>query len=81
MDNLRLADATTSLLVRAEDIGDPASASAWSPSSVGRELQALLGHTVHHYAIIALLLRVEGIEPGEEFGVAPSTLAHWRAAS
>jgi hypothetical protein len=47
-------------------------------STVARELQFLLSHTVHHYALIALILRLQGFEPGEEFGVAPSTLAHWR---
>ena len=51
----------------------------WSRSSVRRELQFLLSHTIHHYAIVALSLRMRGIEPGEEFGVAPSTLRHWRA--
>jgi hypothetical protein len=36
---------------------------------------------VHHYAIVAIMLRAEGCEPGAEFGVSPSTLAHWRRAS
>lgn len=53
-------------------------ASAWSRSSVMRELQSLLSHTIHHYALIALSLRLQGIEPGKEFGVAPSTLEYWR---
>ena len=51
---------------------------AWSSSTVGRELRFLASHTVHHYALIALLLRQRGIEPGEGFGVAPATAAHWR---
>lgn len=46
----------------------------WNISSVGRELQFLLSHTVHHYALIALVLRQQGFEPGSDFGVAPSTL-------
>lgn len=45
-------------------------------SSVGRELQFLVSHTVHHYAVIAVMLRVRGIDPGRDFGVAPSTLKH-----
>ena len=52
--------------------------SAWNASTVGRELRFLASHTVHHYALIALLLRQRGIEPGEGFGVAPATAAHWR---
>ncbi len=53
-------------------------ATAWSSSTVGRELRFLASHTVHHYALIALLLRQRGIDPGEGFGVAPATAAHWR---
>ena len=71
----------TSLMVRAEGPGDPRDPSAWSRSSIGRELQFLLSHTVHHFAIIALTLRLHGVEPGETFGVAPSTLSYWRSAS
>ncbi len=52
---------------------------AWCASSVSRELRFLLSHTVHHFALIALLLREKGIESGEEFGVAPSTLSYWKA--
>ncbi len=47
-------------------------------STVGRELQFLASHTVHHYALIALALRLEGHPVPSEFGVAPSTLEHWR---
>jgi uncharacterized damage-inducible protein DinB len=52
--------------------------SDWSASSLKRELQFLLSHTIHHYALIAVALRLQGFEPGDEFGVAPSTLRHWR---
>lgn len=64
--------------VIAEDLPGPLDAGVWSCSSVGRELQALLGHTIHHYAMVALALRLQGVEPSAEFGVAPSTLAYWR---
>ena len=47
-----------------------------SGSSVRRELQFLISHTVHHYALIAMMLRYQGIEPHPEFGVAPSTLRY-----
>ena len=50
----------------------------WTQSTVGRELQALISHTVHHYALIAQELRAHGFEPGEDFGVAPSTLRYQR---
>jgi uncharacterized damage-inducible protein DinB len=48
----------------------------WTRSSVARELQFLLSHTVHHYALIALILRGHGFDPGPDFGVAPSTLEY-----
>lgn len=50
-------------------------------SSASRELQFLASHTVHHYAIIAVIARLFGVEPGDEFGVAPSTLEFERGAS
>ncbi len=52
----------------------------WAASSIARELQFLLSHTVHHYALIALILRLQGFNPAAEFGVAPSTLEHWQRA-
>ncbi|MEM1206167.1 MAG: DinB family protein [Acidobacteriota bacterium] len=51
----------------------------WSGSTVARELQFLLSHTVHHYALVAVALRSLGFEPGDDFGIAPSTLAHRQA--
>ena len=58
----------------------PDGAADWRPSSAGRELQFLCSHTVHHYALIALLLKDVGPDLGPEFGVAPPTLADQRAA-
>jgi uncharacterized damage-inducible protein DinB len=51
----------------------------WADSSVHRELQFLLSHTVHHYALVALMLRVRGFSPAADLGVAPSTLDHWKS--
>jgi hypothetical protein len=51
----------------------------WSRTTVRRELHFLLSHTIHHYALIGLLLARHGVDPGEEFGVAPSTLKYWRS--
>lgn len=53
--------------------------SPWTDSTVSRELQSLVSHTVHHYALIAIAVRSQGGEPETEFGVAPSTLRHWEA--
>jgi uncharacterized damage-inducible protein DinB len=50
-------------------------------SSLSRELQFLASHTVHHYALIAVLVRLWGVAPDDDFGVAPSTLAYEQGAS
>jgi len=50
--------------------------SAWTQSTVDRELQYLAAHTVHHYALIAVLMHLHGLKPAPTFGVAPSTLRH-----
>jgi hypothetical protein len=39
----------------------------------------LLRHTVHHYAIVRLLLAERGVECDPDLGVAPSTLAYRQA--
>lgn len=46
-------------------------------STVGRELEFLYSHTVHHHAIIGERLRQLGLTADTEFGVAPSTLRYW----
>ena len=50
-------------------------------SSLGRELLFLASHTVHHYALIAVLVRLWGVAPDDDFGVAPSTLAYEQGAA
>jgi uncharacterized damage-inducible protein DinB len=43
-------------------------------STLARELAFVMSHTVHHQAIVALLLELQGLEvPDERFGYAPST--------
>lgn len=42
-------------------------------STVGREVAFVASHTVHHQAVIALLLSVQGFEAPERLGYAPST--------
>ncbi len=54
-----------------EEVNNP-----FSTSSVMRELQFLISHTVHHYALIAFILRTQGVSVPDTFGVAPSTLRY-----
>lgn len=70
-------DGSETLVVALEGSSGPLL--SWSTTSVLRELDYLQSHTVHHYALIAMLLRLQGIEPGADFGVAPSTLSYWVA--
>ena len=53
----------------------------WAPATLLRELQFLLSHTAHHFALIATMNAIDGIATPEEFGSAPSTLAHRRKLS
>jgi len=55
-----------------EGIGEDGS--PLSSSSYRRELQFLISHTVHHYALIGLILKTLDYTPDPSFGVAPSTL-------
>ena len=66
------------LVVKADAEGASPDHAPWAESTVERELQVLLSHTVHHYALIAVVLRLNGHDVGMEFGVAPSTLRYWK---
>ena len=59
------------LTVRDED------GAGWSASSVGRELSFLLSHTVHHFALVRMMLAGSDLAVDADFGVASSTLRHW----
>jgi hypothetical protein len=72
---LRNSPAGAPLLVITEVL-DSTGQPVQTTSSTERELAVLASHTVHHYAIIALVLRGSGIMVPKHFGVAPSTLRH-----
>lgn len=52
-------------------IGPGRTVTGWS--SLGRELAFVASHTVHHQAVIALLLTVQGLAVPDRLGYAPST--------
>lgn len=71
----RTEELDTSIMVMSnEGIGEENT--PWSSSSIRRELQFLISHTVHHYALIGLILKTIDVPVTEEFGIAPSTLKH-----
>jgi len=45
-------------------------------STLGREMMFCISHAIHHYALIAILLRAAQRDVPEGFGVAPSTMHH-----
>lgn len=53
----------------------------WTDSSIRRELQFMISHTVHHFAIIKMVLIASGINVVADFGIAPSTLRYHQGAS
>ena len=62
--------------VRMEDAESDAVRNVFMESSISRELQVLSSHTVHHFALIAMTLRMHGVEMDPGFGMAPSTLRY-----
>lgn len=62
--------------VRVKMTSDPRVEVAWTDSTLLRELQYVQAHTIHHFALIAMMVRMQGHEPPPDFGVAPSTLAY-----
>ena len=50
-------------------------------STLRRELQFLVSHTVHHYALIAMILQDQGLPTPTDFGVAPSTIKFRQASA
>lgn len=66
----------SSVRVRAEDSTESRIAEPFLLSSVGRELQVLSSHTIHHFALMAMTLRALGVPVDPDFGMAPSTLRY-----
>jgi uncharacterized damage-inducible protein DinB len=56
---------------------DPRDPPARVGTTLARELQVLTSHTIHHFAVIALIMRALGQDVDRDFGVAPSTLVYW----
>lgn len=81
-----LESVATRLTAFADHAGEPSAILVYSETSpdgetcVGsshiRELEFLLSHTIHHYALIAVMARMLGIEPEPTFGIAPSTMRY-----
>jgi hypothetical protein len=64
-------DLNKAVLVRSE-----INETCWHNSSIARELEFVLSHTVHHHALISEKLAFFEINTSPDFGVAPSTLRY-----
>ena len=76
LENSRDLQQERIIWVRMEDADSSAVSNGFMESSVSRELQVLSSHTVHHFALIAITLRMHGVAIDNDFGVAPSTLRY-----
>lgn len=73
LSELREASLDSALQIRVDTgPGEP----TWTLTSLGRELQFLLSHCIHHYALIATICRLCEHPLPVDFGIAPSTLRH-----
>jgi hypothetical protein len=78
LDRLVALDADTPVAVKM-DCGEEIE--QWVQSTLGRELEFLLSHAVHHYALVAFIVRLQGLDPPADFGVAPSTLRYQQSCA
>lgn len=69
------ANITPEQVVRVRSEAEP---HRWHSSTIGRELDFVLSHTIHHHALIAERLSQFRISTEASFGVAPSTLEYWK---
>lgn len=77
-ERLALVSADRMLRVRVEATPEGV-APEWGASTVVRELEFLLSHTVHHYALIGVICQLSGHVLPKDFGMAPSTLRYLKA--
>lgn len=65
----------TSVSVRCSVCSDDAGEEQVS-STYAREGVYVVAHAVHHYALISVMCRMQGITPPQNFGIAASTIKH-----
>ncbi|MCI0358223.1 MAG: DinB family protein [Planctomycetaceae bacterium] len=72
----RLAGLSASFSVQMVALLSPASPPVVVTTSLGRELAFVLSHTVHHSALVAVMVKLLGNMVPERFGYAPATIAY-----
>lgn len=71
LERLRQKPMNEPIAVRTQISPTGAEIVTWS--TVGRELAFVMSHTIHHQALIAVLLAWHGVGVAPRFGLAPST--------
>ncbi len=75
-EKLSAVDLDKSIHIKMDTGATHEESAIWSASSIRREIQFLISHTVHHYALIATICCNDGCKLPTNFGVAPSTLRY-----
>jgi uncharacterized damage-inducible protein DinB len=70
-----LNDVPLARRIRLYVIGEPGRSPSEVTSTLGREIAFVVQHTIHHCALIGLLLERRGVSTPARFGYAPSTPA------
>ena len=78
LEKIAEEEADKTILVKMESDNESV---RWAESSALRELEFLLSHTIHHYALLSVMVRLSGIDLDPDFGVAPSTLRYRHSQS
>jgi hypothetical protein len=73
----RLKAVSRSTMSQMVSVRSEVAGSIWLPSSVVREMEFVLSHTIHHHALIAEKLAGQGISTYLALGVSPSTKNYW----
>jgi hypothetical protein len=50
-------------------------------STIGREMVYAIAHSIHHFALISVMARLMEVRLPENFGIAPSTVAHQKSTA
>jgi hypothetical protein len=79
LEALEVKSLNRSITVKMNEGEETDESSSCSQSTVWRELQFLVSHTIHHYALIAMILKLQGFDCDKDFGVAPSTLKYQKS--
>jgi uncharacterized damage-inducible protein DinB len=75
LNSIRDIDMSSVLIV--STIEGTTGLSSSARSTIGRELQFMLSHTIHHYALISIILKSQGVDIPKNFGIARSTIEYY----